>query len=560
MTERNNPDSKYRARASKALSHIYEYTSGIAENHIGESRGIAAGTAASIIGLGLERVNKRSPEENFIGIMDEKELDEFSNSIPDENKSHHFMDRFMEKLLKHAITDDGPEKDLLEKRIRDPDRTKKPNLSIKILASNFKKLSSRMSEFFVVQYGLIHILTWRKPTKTLSFLVLYTSVCLWPHLVLAYPLLFLLFGVLIPGYLHRHPMKNPELIKVKRRGQSLLSFLNESPDQSIISDILNDDYDRDSDTESLRPLNSRSSDGSTSAFTQPPASASSISNSDNAESSQKKDRSKYVKSQMTLAMNMRDLQNLTTDVLSSLDAADKFWYDTAGFKDERLSTFIFYGLILATSAILLVGYYVPWRLIFIQSGWVGITLCHPKSKKYLVGFSKTRKGKKKGKLEVVEDKLKKEEKRFDRRDIIIDDPPEIRFVEVFEIELKSILNSSWTLFCFSNSIYDPKDHIRCSGKRPKGVDHLSKILPPSDWRFDFAYANKWKIDFQPKIFLHQRLLDMNSSLRVYENESDGWIYDDLDYVKSNDTVYEFRRRRLSRECYRYSRAAKEPKR
>ena len=84
---------------------------------------------------------------------------------------------------------------------------------------------------------------------------------------------------------------------------------------------------------------------------------------------------------MTLFINMRDLQNLTTDVLNAINGAEKFWYETAGFKDERLSTFMFYGVIAATSIVLeYIGRFIPWRLIFIQSGWAGLIVCHPNSR------------------------------------------------------------------------------------------------------------------------------------------------------------------------------------
>lgn len=85
----------------------------------------------------------------------------------------------------------------------------------------------------------------KQPTKTISVLILYTAACIWPHLVLAYPLIFVLFGILIPGFVYRHPMRNPDLIKVKKRGQSLLSFLFESPDTSIVEDLINEDYLRE---------------------------------------------------------------------------------------------------------------------------------------------------------------------------------------------------------------------------------------------------------------------------------------------------------------------------
>ncbi|CUM52497.1 unnamed protein product [Debaryomyces tyrocola] len=559
MSDKTGKDnSKYRERASMVLSKMYDKTSDIAGNNSGKNKGIAAGTAASLISLGIDRINQGKPVNETDGLpYTEDELNQLREleSEMDDSKSSHFVDRFMEKLLKHAIPTDGPEKEMLEKRMADPERLKKPNLSIRILTSNFKRLSSKMSSFFVLQYGMIHIITWRKPTKTLSFLVFYTSICLWPHLILAYPMIFLIFGVMLPAYIHRHPMRTPELIKVKKRGQSILEFFNLSNDTSVIEDLIGKDYDNDSGSESdsLQPVISKSSDIS-SMFSKKPVSASKLKDGDVNENVQKKDKTRHVKSQMTLFINMRDLQNLTTDVLNGINSAEKFWYETAGFKDERLSTFIFYGVIAATSIVLVFGRFIPWRLIFIQSGWAGLIVCHPNSKKYIMSIKKSKKAKKS--KEVKESKER--EGRFERHDIIIDDSAEIRIVEVFELQNKNMLNNQWSFHRYTSNMFDIKNHARAAGKRPLGVDELSKVLPPPDWKFDMGYANKWEIDTDPKKFFRERNIN-NPYLQVHEDEKEGWIYDKLDGVDNLDSSYEFRRRRLSRECYRYSRPPVIPK-
>lgn len=546
----------YREKAAKVLSKMYDKTNSIADNNSGKNRGLAAGTAASLISLGIERINRGSPLDENEGLPyteDElKQLKELGSEM-DENKSSHFVDRFMEKLLKHAIPMDGEENELLEKRITDPERIKKPNLSIRILSSNFKRLSSKMSSFFRLQYGVIHIITWRNPTKTLSFLVLYTSICLWPHLVLAYPMIFLMFGVMLPAYIHRHPMRTPELIKVKKRGQSILDFFNLSDDTSVIEDLLGEDYDRvsDSDSDSLQPVNSKSSDVSN-LFSLKPSSASSLSDGDVNEDIQKKSKGRHVKSQMTLFINMRDLQNLTTDILNGINSAEKFWFETAGFKDERLSTFLFYGVILATSIVLVFGRFIPWRLIFIQSGWAGLIICHPNSKKHIMRLNNSKSTIKQKK------KIQDAEGRFERHDIIIDDSAEIRMVEIYELQVKNLLNNKWSFHRYASNMFDIKNHARAAGKRPHGVDELAKVLPPPDWKFDMGYANTWQIDKNPKDFLKERNI-INPHLEIRDGESEGWIYDNLIGIDNTDSTYEFRRRRLSRECYRYSRPPIIPK-
>ncbi|KAK6459256.1 integral peroxisomal membrane peroxin-domain-containing protein [Scheffersomyces xylosifermentans] len=568
---------RVRGAATRALHSLYEATATYSDDNYGKNRGIAAGTAASFIAMGRDRVgsvgssNGDKPPSRPVkrGSLDLDYTDEQLEHIKamassaeeaqSENKRRgsHFVDRMMEKLLKHAIPDDAPEKAIFEQKLNDPARAHRPNLSIKILLSNFRKLASKMGLFFELQYGIIHLITWKKPAKTLTVGVLYTTICLWPHLVVTYPLIFLLFGIILPGYLQRHPMRTPELAKVKKRGQSLWSYFNSSTESSIVEDYIGDGY-FETETIEVRPP-TESEDGIESVT----AIRSDIS-SDTASSTDEvaKEAPRYAKSQLALLINMRDLQNLTTDILLALDMGETMWFDTFGFKDERLSTVIFYGVVVATSAVLFLSQFIPWRLIFIQSGWTAIILCHPNSKSYLVKLSAARKARTaQAAVKKVEEEAYGEVKKFDPKDIIVDEAPEKRIVEVFELQTRNILHGKWSFYCYSSNMFDPKNKSRLAGKRPNGVDHLSKVIPPTDWKFDFAYANKWKVDDKPEEFLYERSVSTDL-LKVEPGETDGWIYDTVDDDSSStvEIAYDFRRRRLYRECLRYARPPKQPRR
>lgn len=565
----SSPNSRfsYRDKTSKLLAKAYDSANTMAKEHSGQNRGLAAGTAAALLSIGIDRINHDNSGIEYTDAEIEaiKEMAESASEDRQQKPGHHFMDRLLEKMVKHTMNDGTADTEALEERISDKSRTNRPSLSIKILASNFKRLSSKMTGFFALQYGVIHIITWKDPSKTLCCLFAYTSICMWPHLVLAYPLVFLLLGVLIPGYVHCHPMNDHEFIKVKKRGQSIWEFFTEADSTSIIDDFVSEGYmaQLEEKENMLQPVSSRSSDSSL-LFS--PISSNSRSTPPNTintpqeleEQQEKKQHKKRVKSQINLLMNMRDLQNLTTDLLKGMDNGEILFYDLACFKDEKLSTLIFYGVMLATSIIVVFGKYIPWRLIFIQTGWSMILLCHPNSKKYIVAIKP--KKTKKPKPPVEEEKKEEEEEKpktpFERKDIIVDDPPEIRHVEVFELQCRSPSGGSYEFYNYSTKIFDIRDHIRLAGQRPVGVDHLSKVSPPKDWKFELSFANTWTIDKQPQKFLEDRGLVNKEVMSVRDNETEGWIYDnplaipDLDYV--------FRRRRLSRECFRYGRDPMRP--
>ncbi|KAI5949002.1 hypothetical protein KGF57_005065 [Candida theae] len=575
----------YRDIALGLVNSAVQRGNNIAQQKPGSRRALAASTATTLLEMGMERFNTNNGRglpsnltaEDIQHIASMPDSAEDNESKASSSTNSHFADRLIEKLLKSTLPEDIPEREIFEKRLRDPERNKRPGLSIGTLASNVKKLASKMSNFFALQYALIYVITWKQPTKTLSVLVLYTAACLWPHLIIAYPLIFLLFGVLIPGYVHRHPPRRLDLIKVKKRGQSLLSFFNSTSESSIVEDMVDEDYLKE-DAEIASSGYSISDEASEITI------SSTQVNSSEAKSGtgqrEKKETAKHRKSNLDLLINLRDFQNLTSDLIKGMDKGEQFYFETAGFKDERLSTFIFYGVLLATFATLFLGQFIPWRAIFIQSGWVGLILCHPKAKKYLVDMSNTRKARARKAKEDKEaelsqhpesqgsdesqtkstfiDDLLNDGKKFDRDDIIVDDAPEVRIVEVFQLQIKSILKHDWSFYRYSTTMYDTENKTRTSGKRPQGVEYLSEVLPPHDWKFDMGFVNKWVLDTNPKTFIEERNLKPDLFI-VKDNEQEGWIYDNMEGVVHSDIVYEFRRRRLYRECYRYARPHKRPK-
>lgn len=558
MSETYPPARK--SNRARFVSHLYDYTTNIAELRGYESnRGIAAGTAAAMLGIGLDKIERRSGESsaNLEYLEAEAEIIDKVALSADEMHSDqaHFMDRFMDILVRTTMPESQEAEDL-QQRMHDPTRTKKPSLSIRVFVSNLKELSWKMGAFFKLQYGIVHIFTWQKPTKTLSFLVGYTCVCMWPHIVLSFPLLFLLFGVILPGYLHMHPMDTPELMPVKKRGQSLLEFLNDSNETSLLTDIIEERQEFPEEYALSHSADSTTTETTNVALSGEAPTKLNKDAIDIPDKLNKKDKKKFVKSQVSLLINMRDLQNLTGDILKAITQGENLVNELTGFKDERLTTFIFYIVIVITSFVLFFGRFIPWRIIFIQSGWALLILCHPNTKKYIVDMQKHQA---EVNRKVASAQVSKKEQapglfeNFDRQDIIVDEPPEIKTVEIFELHTKDVFSQEWKFHAYSKRLFDFNDSVRMAGKLPHGVDHINKVLPPAEWKFDFGYANNWRIDTEPQTFLSARGLQQDH-LKVPVGDMDGWICDKLPV--DQDTTLEFRRRRLYRTCYRYARPPK----
>lgn len=81
----------------------------------------------------------------------------------------------------------------------------RPNFSIPTMSSNFRRFNSRIGVAFIFQNRLIRLFTWKEPTQTLSFLMVWTFLCVDPYLLPVLPLASGMFFVMVPAYLTRHP-------------------------------------------------------------------------------------------------------------------------------------------------------------------------------------------------------------------------------------------------------------------------------------------------------------------------------------------------------------------
>lgn len=561
MSEYNG--TTLRSKKARVLSSLYDYTSNIAgEKGLSSTRGVAASTAATLLSMGITRLEAQelARNENLqLSIEDAELIEGMALSAEDYQQQKgkeqaHFMDRFMERLIDNTIPKDSPDAQLLQERIKDPSRSEKKPLSLVLLVSNLKRTSLKMGGFFRLQYGLIHILTWRNQAKTLFMLVVYTSVCLWPHLVVCFPLLILLFGVILPHYLLRHPMDLPEILPVKKRGQSFFQFFTESQNSSLLSDYLNVGTST-IDEAQLCDSSIISGTGTMKSSDETSTRPSSVAESAAPEESNKRDKTKIIKSQVSLLMNMRDLQNLTTDLLDSLEKGETLATDILSFKNERLSTVVFFIVILLTLVVFFLGQFIPWKLIFISMGYIVLSVLHPGAKDVIAALSKGQNNSKsQAAPRIIVPKAKPGQflEAMEFENIIVDNEPDTRVVEIFELQAKDIFKHEWSLFAYSKRIYDWKDPVRISGRYPHGVNHLRKVLPPKEWKYDFGYASNWFIDTDPITFITDRRLDQTHlSVREEDMDTEGWIYDNIPLDQEN--VKEFRRRRLYRTCYRYAR-------
>ena len=119
---------------------------------------------------------------------------------------------------------------------------------------------------------------------------------------------------------------------------------------------------------------------------------------------------------------------------------------------------------------------------------------------------------------------------FIAHDIVLDEPPEQREVEVFELQRrKGGRDGEWESWMFSPTPYDPLSPQRISGDRPKGTRFFEDVVPPTGWEWE---DKKWVLDLSSREWVEQRMVQ---GVEV-EVEGERWVSDlaSLDSANDND--------------------------
>ncbi|ODV85443.1 hypothetical protein CANARDRAFT_175910 [[Candida] arabinofermentans NRRL YB-2248] len=500
-----------------------------------------------------------------------KQLEDMSDDQKVEKT--HFMDMLVGRMVDQLSSKSNDESIMtLKDRLNDSHRVERPALSITKIVSNFKKLSAKMDIVFAIQYFVIHFVSWDEPTLTITVLILYTWGCIHPFLFLVYPLLAIVYAIMIPSYLYRHPIDTPKLNPTRIRGDPIpLGFLKSDNEWEInrkeleikrkqeLEELLKSDL---ISVSSRTSIDSDTDDGGAANVLYDLMTADSKTNflfstilkedEENQKNSKGEDDSPEVSKskggvvgKIKLLTNMRDLQNLTTDIIKMMNNFEKLVHENCSFIDEKKSTRLFINFLFLIFIISFLGPFIPWRFIIIVTAWVAILMNHPGRKEFLEQFTSTETAK------IIENKTRNESKtprqlKAERRikyltSMIVDDPPQYRKVQVFEIEKQNITKPQlYEQFIYSDSIFNMSDECRLQRKKPTGVSSLSLIDPPSS-NWQFVSDSKWSVDDA----VEDWCIEYNVLKEVRIDGS--WAYDENG---------EYRRRRLIRDVVRYSRQAK----
>ncbi|SCV15797.1 related to Peroxisomal membrane protein PEX28 [Nakaseomyces glabratus] len=471
-----------------------------------------------VMGVLVSTSLERLKPEHVSAAAEEKELDElneYRRSLSQDRLSKedtYFLDMFLDKLIARLIPDNLPEREHFSLADDGDEALHGPPFSASVLASNMKKLSGKMDSIFEFQDNMIRVLTWKTPTVTLTALTIFTLICFDLMNVILFPMAYIVLVQMTQGRSLIH-----DLFHGGKKTNNVLLPSNEND--------CNGEQENEADLGTSDDCNGTSDENVVIS----PAAA-----------KIDKNISTYNLNHGTkVVLTLRDMQNMTTGTVHLMDAIDKFKYGTAAFVDEYKSTSVFFTLLGSVILLVLLSRFITWSLTISLSAWIGLLSIHPKVHPYVKSAKNIMK-KPKMKPEnspqdvavVMEDNISGEDY---NRNIILDEPPDVKYVEVYEIYKRGLLPTDWEFFKFSSTIFDPTDTYRKALQLPPGVDKIEEIKPPAGWAFD--ENSSWIIDKNPEIWAIERGLQ----LPVEE----GFLVDPM-----------FKRRRLVRKVIRYKKPMK----
>ncbi|KAF4785441.1 integral peroxisomal membrane peroxin [Colletotrichum scovillei] len=297
------------------------------------------------------------------------------------SKKTSIQDRLVERLLQQVIPESS---DGLTSGGDDPlapgfspDKTstfsERPNFNITTMSNNFRRFNARIGVVFKFQARVVRLLSWRRPTHTLSLLAVYTFVCLDPYLLTVVPLAGFLLAVFIPSFLARHPappsgtLSSEQSVGYSPKGPPLAPARTVKPVKELSKDFFR---------------------------------------------------------------NMRDLQNSMDDFCVAHDGVVATVLPITNFSNEALSSALFLALTLTTVLMTTFASLLPWRLIALLAGWAAILSGHPAIAPLLTHTHDTH-------VAPHEAQARSSVDAWIAGDIILDSAPETREVEIFELQRAS---------------------------------------------------------------------------------------------------------------------------
>ncbi|KAI9693769.1 MAG: hypothetical protein M1822_003040 [Bathelium mastoideum] len=354
------------------------------------------------------------------------------------------QDRLFSTLLQQVIPaqDLDSTDDATDKRSRKYIPIERPNFSLPLMSTNFRRFNARIGVAFVFQNRLIRLFSWRFPTQTLSFLAVYTFVCLNPYLLAVVPVVGCLFFLMVPAYLARHPPP-PSSANLYHPTYSIHGPPVAPPRTIKPAPELSKDFFR----------------------------------------------------------NMRDLQNSMEDFSRLHDSLIALITPYTNFSDEAVSSALFLALAALACFLFIAANQLPWRTIFLTGGWAITLSGHPDAQSFLLSVKGNPEIKEReAEAQSTVSKWVSSDIALDTEP----EKREVEIFELQRRDpFASVTSTEWETWLFTPSPYDPMSPPRIAGDRPKGTRFFEDVTPPPGWRWA---DKKWTLDLLSREWVDERII------------------------------------------------------
>lgn len=474
-------------------------------------------------------LNKRASHDSWIntawnyGSNDERKRSDISSLWKNAKEegagssvSNQFTDKLMEKMILLMIPTDplGEQSSNILKERMEMQKSRPP-LSMNIMSNNAIQLNLRLSSTFYGIDQIINFFDWSSPAFTIGMLLVITHIILNPYLLTVVPFLLLIQNTLIPHYLTIYP-----------------------PDSTLVPDYL--DFNPEPSAEQIekykvpKPIPQFSSE---------------------------------------FILNLTDLQNHQVLYVTMYDFAVWLTNDYLYFKDEITSSIVYLTLLIMMVSNLLFGptmfSYFFERVYLVKFGcifwvWTISIMFYPSFRTRILEWAYNEETRLNFQLfsNRIENTLLKH---LDKEPVA----PELKEVEIFELQKLDKKSRIWSLVGFTNNFYtfnissrkhnieeaqkvvvevetednesigSQRSYIKLAKKRS-----MIDVQPPSNWVF---HDKKWTLDLNVNEWVDENLI--NDLVLIDEDEK--WVYDYQEEDVPKESLKEvYRRRRWIRNCKR----------
>lgn len=469
-------------------------------------------------------------DENLESFLEELEE---RGSSSEAKRGKHFIDRIMKsKILQKASSIETKEVN---------ENVDKDKLSLPKLATNFQALAKKLNIINMLINEIHDIGKWKHADKTLTVLLLYTWMCIYPYFLLICPIVFAA-GYMCYQYTYRHPLINKPSCSTRDKslekvwelgcGERLKQVRSERlSDRGLFGFLLDGSDEEEGMQANGDEERERFDEGDAREIFRDVEVSGMFEEYEKMIEKEGNERDGTRENTFGLEEHFEstyhnhilesllEIQTLTGQILDSVERGERFIEECCSFQNEKVSTVLLYKLLLIVVIVFVLGDYINWKLITITLPWIVLGTIHPMGKVFFRlltvkggNNNSNHEGKKRKPYgeHVVEERHENNIlDEYLESLVLIDESVTAREVYIYEIERLDPVKG-YMAFGYSDTAFDKNDYVRRRREMPPMVSNIVDVQPPEGWVFlngeewRASSGGRWEYDvgtvMEPSVF------------------------------------------------------------